>query len=342
MENCMHNETVSVIIPVYNVEPYLNRCVESVLRQSYHALEVLLVDDGSTDQSGMLCDQWAEKDSRIRVYHLENRGVSEARNSGIAAAAGDYIVFVDSDDFIDADMISKLFNALKKNHAEMSICNFLYVDEHGAPIKQMNTNLPVKDEVLAGTDIIKKFPDHNGWHFQHAWNKLYKTCLFSDIRFPKGKICGEDAFIAHRLLGKCSRIACISDACYYYVQRTDSVMHNEKSCAYYLHETEAYLDRALYSYRLGLYRCSGNSFWRAAMSLPDAWHMRYNCYELQDELLMALHLYRSLFLRLRKGYTQKERVQTILVFLSPGLYYMVFRNSFRKRLVKFFKNVRKV
>ena len=209
-------DTVSIIIPVYNVESYLDRCVDSVLKQSFQDIEILLIDDGSTDKSGLLCDRWAEKDNRVRVIHKVNEGVSAARNIGLDQANGDYIAFVDSDDFIDANMIETLYNTLQIKHADMCICGFVFVDEFGNPLAEENQSSPITDEILTGFEVIQKLAGDRGWFYHLAWNKLYRKDLFSDIRFPKGIIYGEDAFIAHRLLGKCSIVACISDTYYYY------------------------------------------------------------------------------------------------------------------------------
>ena len=320
-------ETVSIIIPVYNVEKYLDRCIDSVLKQSYQNIEVLLVDDGSTDKSGLLCDRWAEKDSRIRVIHKVNEGVSVARNTGLDQANGDYIAFVDSDDFIDANMIETLYNTLQIKHAEMSICSFVFVDETGTPLEEENQSSPIKDEILTGYEVIQKLAGDRGWYFHLAWNKIYKRSLFSDIRFPVNKF-AEDAFIAHRLLGKCTTVACIHDACYYYTQRADSLVHNRtwKTC---LNDAESFLDRACYCYEHGLYECASHFYWETTKQFFILCSETVSDPELSAELQETFRWYRGK-LKISKKLRLKRRLQTALFALSPSLYlfYRKVKRSF--------------
>ena len=130
----MKNLLVSVIVPIYNVEKYLRKCVDSILNQTYKNLEIILVDDGSPDNCGNICDEYALSDSRIRIIHKKNGGLSDARNAGLDIARGNYILFVDSDDYIDETMVEKLYEALEKEKAEMSLCSFVYVNDDGVPI----------------------------------------------------------------------------------------------------------------------------------------------------------------------------------------------------------------
>lgn len=326
----MQAELVSVIIPVYKVEQYLDRCVESVLQQSYTNLEILLVDDGSPDRCGMMCDQWAEKDHRIRVIHKENGGLSDARNAGLDAATGEYIFFVDSDDYIAADMVQKLYDALITNYADMSICNFLQVDEAGVPLdEEENRTPPIRDEVLTGDGAILRMAEKGGWFYHMAWNKLYQKELFHSIRYPKGKLC-EDVFIAHLLLGHCEKVACTSYAGYYYVQRTGSIMHS-RNTRYYIHKTEAFLDRAVYAYERGLTRTAGRAYWKTAVTIPDACQATGNAPQLKAEQDKILRDFRKNS-RLKKCCKPKELLQVQLILLSPALYRAVFRNPFRQTM----------
>ncbi len=323
--------TISIIIPVYNVERFLNRCVESVLSQSYQNLEVILVDDGSPDNSGPMCDRWAEKDHRIRVIHKENGGISDARNSGIDMACGEYLVFIDSDDYIAPDMVQKLYNSLKGNDADISICNFLYIDENGIPLPSKNRFSPLKNETITGLEAIKRESDyhHKGWYYLFAWNKLYKKELFSEIRYPKGKLC-EDDFIAHKLFQKCGRVSCITDVGYYYTQRPNSILHSRNPLVF-LHQTEARLDRAHFCYTINLLRSSGLSYWIAAMSLSDA----SNTSKYSPEQYKEYKDIRRVFCQdyhMRKHCTARERLQILLVYLSPSLYRILFRNPAVMRL----------
>lgn len=328
MEDVVYSETVSVIIPVYNSERYLDRCIEGVLRQSYRELDVLLIDDGSTDGSGAICDRWAEKDVRIRVIHKENGGVAKARNTGLDAAVGEYISFVDSDDYTSVDMIQNLFQALKANDADISICNIQYVDETGLPLGDV-LDSPIRDEVLTGQKAIEKMSDceHRGWYYLFLWNKLYKKSVFSGIRFPGGKISEED-FVAHKLFMRCQKVVSISAVGYYYVQRTQSIVHG-KSPQLFLNRAEGCLERAIACDELGLYRSAGQSYWLAAVSLPDALIKNGHSFEACHELDEALQVFRN-HINFRKYCTKKERLQILMVFLSPKLYQTVFRSSLWK------------
>ncbi len=237
-------KTISVVVPVYNVEKYLERCILSIINQTYQNLEIILVDDGSTDNSGVICDEFAQKDPRIKVIHKENGGLSDARNAGIKAASGDYIGFIDSDDYISHQMYEKLLVTLEENKADISICNYVYVDEiTGEEDKKMSSLSPIKTEVLTkhqGYEKLNAYVDGYSFYVT-AWNKLYKKELFSDILFAKGKL-HEDEFIVHKLFEKCEKIAVTEDILYFYVIRQGSIM-NSKATEKSLDIIEAMMDR---------------------------------------------------------------------------------------------------
>ncbi len=233
---------ISIIVPVYKVEEYLNKCIDSILNQAYKNLEVILVDDGSPDRCGEICDEYAQKDDRVRVVHKQNGGLSDARNAGIDAATGEYLMFVDSDDYIHPEMAAKLYEALARDEADMALCNFLYVDENGEKTDEENDNSPIKDEVLTRDEAFcKALRSYKKWYYVVAWNKLYKKEIFKTLRFPYGKV-HEDEFVIHKVLGACAKISCISDPLYYYVQRTGSIMSAEYSVKR-LDIVEAFFDR---------------------------------------------------------------------------------------------------
>ena len=221
-------DKITVIIPVYNVEKYLDKCVQSVMNQTYTNLEIILVDDGSPDNCPKMCDDFAKGDSRIRVIHKQNGGLSDARNAGIDIATGEYLMFVDSDDYIAPTMVEKLYTALKTANADISICNFFYVGEsNGDDYSERNTNLPIKNEVIASESVLKnKSQKDKPWYWIVVWNKLYKKEVFENIRFQVDKL-HEDEYIFHEIFFNANRIACISDGLYYYVQRKDSIMGNK-------------------------------------------------------------------------------------------------------------------
>ena len=217
---------VTVIIPVYNVEMYLPLCINSILNQTYQNLEIILIDDGSTDDSPGICDTYALKDNRIKVIHQQNQGAAVARNTGLENATGEYIVFVDSDDFINEKMIEKLYIALKQTDSDLSICNFKYTSENGKEIDLKETD--IKNEVLYTEEIIDKLFQNNNCGYIVIWNKMYKKDLWKQIRYPVGVIY-EDEAVIHHIFSKCKKVATISDELYYYRQVSGSIMHSERN-----------------------------------------------------------------------------------------------------------------
>ena len=216
---------ISVIVPVYKVEKYICRCVDSLLKQTYPDMEIILVDDGSPDKCGQLCDRYAEEYSHVRVIHKENGGLSSARNAGIAAATGAYIGFVDSDDSVEPEMYARLYEILVANGADISICNCTYVDEEtGTADEMMRQCSPLKDEVLDRVQALEKLnPAQDGYSFYvTAWNKLYRRELFEECLFREGWI-HEDEFLVHHIFSRCNRVATLADSLYLYVQRKGSI-----------------------------------------------------------------------------------------------------------------------
>lgn len=208
---------LSVIVPIYNVESYLKKCIDSILNQTLKDIEVILVDDGSTDGCGKICDEYAKKDQRIKVIHKQNEGLSMARNAGIRAAGSQYIGFVDSDDYIADDMYEILYKNILDYDADISICG-LYNCYKEKVIPQYSGNefimLNNKEALRIALEGIK--------FSVNAVNKLYKKELFDDIEFPKGKL-SEDAFTIPKILSISSKIVFDSVPKYYYMHREDSI-----------------------------------------------------------------------------------------------------------------------
>lgn len=207
---------ISIIVPVYNVEKYLCRCIDSILEQTIKNYELILVDDGSTDNSGKICDDYQKKKEQIIVIHKENGGLSSARNAGIDIATGEYLGFVDGDDFIDNDMYEFLYNNIIKEEAEISVCGSF--DCYDGKISKI---LPPYYKVMNQEDAIKSILDGK-IAGASACNKLYKREIFNDIRYPIGKT-SEDAFIIIELLMKCNKIVISSKQKYYYFHRENSI-----------------------------------------------------------------------------------------------------------------------
>ena len=226
-------ELISVIIPIYNIQNCLHKCINSVIAQTYKNLEIILVDDGSTDDSGMVCDQYKNIDKRIKVIHKENGGLSDARNVGIAAATGKFYSFIDGDDYIEVDMLETMYKAILLNKAEISICNIKRVYEDGE-IESFYEPTD-KIEVLEG---VERFQTLNQ---PSVCNKLFSAKLFESARFLKGKFY-EDTFIYHEILYLAKSVVMTGKVGYWYRERRESILG-------YGRYTERYFDfiEAVYS-----------------------------------------------------------------------------------------------
>lgn len=221
----MNVPKISVIIPVYGVESYIDRCIKSVVNQTYKNLEIILVDDGSPDNCPSICDQWAKQDKRIKVIHKKNGGLSDARNAGMDIVTGDLIGFVDSDDWISEKMYQLLYENMITNHSDISACGVEIVwDDDNIPNKQLT---PKGEYVLSRKDAMEAIVAESILK-QPVWYKLYKTELIRSILFPKGK-CHEDVFWSYRAIGEARCVSVFDTPCYYYYQRKDSIMGNEYS-----------------------------------------------------------------------------------------------------------------
>ncbi len=208
---------ISVIIPVYKVEKYLDKCIQSVVSQSYDNLEIILIDDGSPDMCGSMCDQWRHRDSRIKVIHQKNSGLSAARNAGLDIAKGDYIGFVDSDDWIESVMFETLLNHLTEYNADIAICCIDKVVNNKSVIQNIHHNrIYTRRKALfelINDRIVNSF----------AWNKLYRKELFNNLRYPVGKTF-EDTLLTFLLFEKANRIVHINQPLYHYIRRDDSIL----------------------------------------------------------------------------------------------------------------------
>lgn len=203
---------ITVIVPVYKVEKYLNRCVDSILTQTYQDFEILLVDDGSPDNCGKICDEYAEKDSRIFVIHQKNGGLSAARNTGLnwfyEQNRSYYITFVDSDDWLHPDYLNILINSITENDVKISVCNYKRVIDE-IPHENYDN---IEYELTSPEDFLV----NHFWQYNYAWGKLYHKSVFNDVRYPVGKNF-EDTFTTYKVLHKCEKIAYTELQLYYYL-----------------------------------------------------------------------------------------------------------------------------
>lgn len=215
------NSLVSVIVPVYKVEKYLEKCVASIISQTYKNLEIILVDDGSPDNCPNMCDEFAKKDKRIKVIHKENGGLSDARNAGLDIMTGDFVCFVDSDDWVESTYVETMLVEQQKINADVVACGINLVDEESGEVG-IYYKLD-KTTTFESSEIIEKYYNGNGIISGVAWNKLYKKQIFENLRYPKG-IVFEDVAIILNVLFQCNKIVILEDTLYNYLDRSGSIM----------------------------------------------------------------------------------------------------------------------
>lgn len=229
-----YSDLVSVIVPVYNVEKYLIKCVDSIINQTYRNLEIILVDDGSTDNSRRICDEYKQKDNRIVVIHKENGGLSDARNTGLNICTGEYITFIDSDDYISDLYIENLYKIIKKYNADISVCAEEYVkyDKNNEYVKLKRPFREFKGELLMNSDNALECALRQDLFDFSACAKLYKKECLNDVKFPLNYMY-EDQGTVYKTFFKSKRIVFTSDKLYFYIQRQGSILHNNSSSKRY-------------------------------------------------------------------------------------------------------------
>ena len=225
------NEKISIIIPIYKVEGYLRKCIKSVLNQTYENLEIILVDDGSPDNCGKIADAFSEMDNRIKVIHQENKGLCAARNAGLAVATGEYIGFIDSDDWILPDMYEYLYNNLKEYDADITACRYFRILKNKKTRANTDGQVKIFNKDQAIHNIVEKFELRTVF-----WNKLFKKEIFENIKFPEGKVF-EGTNMMHLVLENANKIVLLPDPKYYYVDTESSIINTKNiknNCDYVL------------------------------------------------------------------------------------------------------------
>ena len=317
----MTTSLISVIVPVYRVEKYLERCVKSILSQTYKNLEVILVDDGSPDQCPAICDACAERDARVKVIHQENKGLSGARNAGIDAASGEYLAFVDSDDYVSPHFIEELYQLLQDTGCAIGQCRFSYVKGDGL-VEEGDSAFCI----YRGESLMEQLygPEEKATCFVVAWNKLYRAELFKEtgIRYPEGRI-HEDEATTYRLFHEAKKLAFLDRALYgYYTENGGSITsvfsakrlqwltaHEERIAFFKKNGYEKLLPAA---YRKLCDACI-TFYFRCTEQVKDA-------EELKKELRKRLETYRANGAAWIAALPLKTRMGYELFSMSPGLY----------------------
>lgn len=215
---------ISVIVPIYKVEKYLRRCIDSIINQTFKNIEIILVNDGSPDNCPKICEEYKNKDNRIVIVNQENQGLSAARNSGIRIARGKYLVFIDSDDYIEEDMIEYLYEGIVKYDVDISCCGYVAVYDNGTKEK---ITVPSQDTIYKKEEALNILL-LNGYIDVVAWNKLYKKELFNNILYPTGKLY-EDMLTTYKIISKSNKILLRPKEKYFYCKRNDSIGGNQFS-----------------------------------------------------------------------------------------------------------------
>lgn len=239
-------ELVSVVVPIYNTERYLRRCVDSIINQTCENLEIILVDDGSPDKCGKICDEYAKKDKRVRVIHKENGGLSEARNAGIEASEGEYVTFIDSDDWVHDQYVEKLYKLLVESNSDIASCGL--VKATSEYIKADASKVEIYD--YSNIEALEQLMGRFYTQLCITCAKLYKTNLFKETRFPVGRL-HEDEATTYKVIFKAKKIILTTAPLYYYWQRSDSIMGVEFNKNGWMDALEAYKERGEFFKEIG-------------------------------------------------------------------------------------------
>ena len=230
--NHMTGDLISIVVPVYKVEEYLGKCLDALKNQTYCNIEVVLVDDGSPDNCGVMCDDVALSDSRFKVFHKTNGGLADARNYGLDRISGDYVTFVDSDDYVAFDYVERLINMIHEDGSDISICGVagFSLDDNGDEV--FHKILCSGDHTtLAADNALAKMLRQNGFDTE-AWGKMYRVSLFDEVRYPVG-VYNEDLPTTYKCFLKAHKVSFTEDKLYYYLQRAGSIMGNNRNVKRY-------------------------------------------------------------------------------------------------------------
>ncbi len=316
----MGQNLISIIVPVYNVENYIKECIDSILLQTLRSFELILVDDGSEDNSGRICDEYKEKDSRIKVFHKKNGGLSSARNMGLDEASGDYICFVDSDDTIRADYLEKLYKSISLYGSDMAICDIETIKNIG-------------DYSIENQAALMKTIDCRKWLYDDrcreyvlmvvACNKMYSSKIFNDIRYPEKRL-HEDEFVIGAILCNCKDISFVSEKLYVYRDNESGITANpQKINIKHLDAIDALYERvamaisdddmefATVTLKNALYKC--------ARFYEDA--KKNNALEMKN---MSMEKYCEVFNKYKELLSLKQKLKYSSFKICPDLFVLLY------------------
>ena len=314
---------VSIIVPVYNVEKYFDKCIESIIRQTYKNIEIIIVDDGSKDNSGIIADEYAKTDSRIKVFHSENRGLSFARNCGLKYATGDFLCFVDSDDYISEEYIEKMLDSAIEKDADMIFCNYYncYVNKN-RPSSKLIKYKEIKE--FTPEEFLERLYYYPG-SFSIVWNKMYRRDLFRDTEFAD-MLC-EDAQIMLSLADNSKRIFFIPEILYYYRRRKSSIINGKKEIIlkYEMKWVKNHMERLEASNRERLFSMAQKLY---ISKILEKYH--YCQKQTRKELKHTVRKEMKSFKK-NKEVPVKVRLKYYIASLVPGLYGRYFLSKYHDK-----------
>lgn len=318
---------ISIIVPIYNIEKYLDKCIQSILNQSFKCFELILVNDGSQDSSGKICDKYAIKDKRVKVIHKTNGGLSDARNVGIIVAKGKYIGFVDGDDYVDKDMYEKLYNSIKENNTKIAMCGRYNVSS-GRCSEYFVLNNP---KVLSSEEALRGLLTWTNLD-SSSCDKLFSRELFDNIKFPIGKL-NEDVYVMYKLIHMANGISHIGSPKYYYVERTGSITSLSfskrkldwpkaaKEILVFINENYPNLkEEAMYFYFSSL---------MVTIDLIVLSKESYKYYEIYEEYCNKLR--NDIKAILSNKYIEKKKKLKVSLIITNKKYYMLLMNKYYSR-----------
>ena len=308
---------VSVIVPIYNVEEYINKCVDSILNQTFKEFELILVDDGSTDNSGNICDTYKSIDDRVRVIHKSNGGLSDARNSGIEAATGEFLYFIDGDDFIHEDTLESMYNSIIKTNSDIAVCNMIRY--YGETDTEKFYNPVEKMKVLDENYRFETLRQPS------VCNKMFKSILFNNIKFPLKKYY-EDTFVYHELLFKAKRLVLTGKDSYYYRSRRGSIISEGYNKKYFDFIEAVYL-RALFLDKNNVHDYADEAYLHLYSSLVNAYkNIEVDEADIKSLLEKSKVRYNEIFKRIitDNHFSIKQKIRFFILRYYPKLHCKIY------------------
>ena len=323
----MKDYKISIIIPIYNVEKYLEKCIESCLSQTYKNLEIILVNDGSTDNSKNICELYMKKDKRIVYIEKNNGGLSDARNMGIRKAKGDYFFFLDSDDWINNDSICKLVHSVIKCNSDIVVGCYLETSEKGTYGE--NVFGPKKEEVMSGIDSVNKLINEGNSIGVVVWNKLYKKELFDHVIFEKGKI-HEDVYFTPKVLYYAKKVSFINDVVYFYRNDREGSITNKKLSKRNLDSLDGFKSNYLF-FKDASFDTFSNEFLMKYFDMIIEYYCLFRVINNKNISFYLLKLFKNEYLIYKRNIINSKNIKEIIKLnlfkLNKDFFYFIWKNK---------------